>query len=453
MSRPQPQTAVEGMPIVHPHAAGLDVGHDAIWVCVPATAMTPPVRRFATFTTDLHDLADWLAVCQVDTVAMESTGVYWLPVFEILESKGFDVKVVNARHLKHVPGRKSDVQDCQWIQRLHSCGLLTGSFRPEPQMAVLRSYLRQRAMLIEHRAAHIQHMQKALDQMNVQLSLVLSDITGKSGMAMMRAIIAGEHDAARLVALRDSNCRQPDATIRKALTGNYRPEHVFALQQALALYDAYSQQLALCDAEIEQYLEQLAASTLDDRPPLPPSPKKGTHSKNAPSYDGRQLLYKLTGVDLTAITGLHVSTIQSILAEVGTDMSRWPSEKHFCSWLGLAPHNEVSGGKVLRHRTLPTHNRAGQVFRLAAQAASRNRDSAAGAFYWRQKARLGPQKAIVATAHRIARSFYAVLRTRTPYHETGAAAYHEGVRQRELHALQKHAARLGLTLVPATAAP
>ena len=441
-----------GLPLVSLNAAGLDIGHAEIWACVPADRATQAVRKFATYTPDLYALADWLAKCGIETVAMESTGVYWIPVYEILEARGLRVYLVNARHIKHVPGRKSDVQDCQWIQRLHSYGLLNGSFRPEAEMCALRAYLRHRADLIQHRAAHIQHMQKALQQMNVQLTQVLSDITGVTGLAIIRAIVAGERDPRHLARLRNACCAKSEAEIAKALTGNYRPEHVFALKQALALYDAYTEQIRECDHEIERQFSALKPTHDDDLPPLDTSDKRNTHSKNAPSYDSRTLLYQLLGVDLVAVSGLNASTVETIISEIGTDMSRWPTEKPFCSWLGLAPRNDISGGRVLRSRTLKTSNRAGQAFRMAAQAVGRTQ-SVFGAFFRRMCAKHGPKKAIVATAHKIARTVYSMLQRRQPFHDIGADEYEERERQREIARLEKRAMKLGLSLVNMSAQP
>ena len=448
-----PVSAWEGLKVLQPNAAGLDIGSDEIWAAVAPVGTVEPVRKFGTFTPDLNALADWLMACGVDTVAMESTGVYWIPVYEILEARGLQVYVVNARHVKNVPGRKSDIQDCQWIQGLHSVGLLRGSFRPAGEIVALRAYLRHRAALLEHRAAHIQHMQKALQQMNVQLTQVISDITGVTGLAIIRAIVAGQRDPQQLAALRQAGCRKSVQEIAKALTGNYRAEHLFTLTQALALYDFYTQQVADCDAEIERQFANL--KPVDDAlPPLRPSDKRDSHSKNGPSYDARSYLYRLTGVDLVAIAGLNESTVQTIIAEVGTDLSAFPSEKHFCSWLGLAPHNDISGGKRLRSRTLKTNNRAGQAFRMAAQSVAKSPDSAFGAFYRRLKARLGAKQAIVATAHKIARAFYHILKHRTPFHDLGGEEYERRAHEREIKNLQKRAAKLGLAVVelPAPAA-
>jgi len=433
--------------LMNPHAAGLDIGSAEIWVCVPADRDPQPVRAFGTFTPDLAALADWLRACGIETVAMESTGVYWIPAYELLEARGFKVYLVNARHLKNVPGRKSDVQDCQWIQQLHSFGLLSGSFRPEAEMCALRAYLRHRATLVEHRAAHIQHMQKALHQMNVQLTQVLSDITGETGLQIIRAIVAGERDPLKLAQYRDRRCAHSPADIAKALTGHYRAEHVFALQQALALYDFYTTQIQACDAEIERHYSALKPVLDVAQHPLPPSRKTNTHSKNAPAFDVRTHLYQLTGVDLTAIDGLNEATAQTILSEIGTDMSKWPTEKHFCSWLHLAPHNDISGGKVLRSRILKGQNRAAQALRLAAQAVGRT-NTALGAYYRRMRAKFGPERAIVATAHKLARIVYHLLKNREPYQDIGREEYEQRVREREVAQLQRKAAKLGFTLTP-----
>jgi transposase len=435
--------------VVNPHAAGLDIGASEIWACVPADRDDTPVRSFGTFTPDLQALAAWLVACRVTTVAMESTGVYWIPIFELLEERGLQVYLVNARHIKNVPGRKSDVQDCQWIQRLHSYGLLSASFRPEAEIVVLRSYLRQRAMLIEHRAAHIQHMQKALQQMNVQLTQVLSDISGTTGLAIIRAIVAGEQDPAKLAQLRHGRCRRSEADIAKALTGHYRAEHVFALKQALALYDAYTAQLVECDQQIEQQYSAFKPRYDPDDPdaPLGPDPKVNSHSKNAPDFDVRRQLFRLTGIDLTQVDGLHVSSVQQLLAETGTDMNKWPTVKHFASWLGLAPHNDITGGRVVRSRTLKNHNRAGQILRLAAQSVGRGK-SALGAYFRRMRARLGTEQAITATAHKLARIIYHMLKQHEPYQSLSADGYNEQQRQREITRLKRQAAKLGFGLQP-----
>jgi transposase len=445
-SKPKPAQVVEWATL-HPDAAGLDIGASEIWVAVPPDRDPQPVRAFGTYTPDLQALADWLSACRVTTVAMESTGVYWIPIFELLEARGFEVFLVNAQHIKHVPGRKSDVQDCQWVQRLHSYGLLSASFRPEAEMVVLRAYLRHRAMLLEHRAPHIQHMQKALHQMNVQLTQVLSDITGLTGMAIIRAIVAGERNPVTLAQNADPRCHSSQEQIAKALTGSYRAEHVFALQQSLALYDAYSQQLVECDRQLErQYAATKPRFDPDDpQNPLGPDPKRQSHRKNGPNFDVRTQLFKQVGVDLVAVDGFDESTAQTVLAEIGTQMDRFPSVKHFCSWLGLAPHNDITGGKVVRRHTLQTHNRAAQALRMAAQAAG-NSHSAMGDYFRHMRARLGPAAAITATAHKLARIVYHMLKQHQPYNPLTPEAYTEQVRQRDVKNLKRRAAKLGLTV-------
>ena len=435
---------------MNPHAAGLDIGREEIWACVPEDRDPLAVRSFGTFTPDLLALADWLVSCRIDTVAMESTGVYWIPVYEILEARGFKVPLVNARHLKHGPGRKSDRKDGQWIQYLHTCGLLSGSCRPQAEMCAVRAYLRHRAALLEYRAAHIQHMQKALQPMHVPLTQVLTDMTGVTGFAIIRAMVAGERDPVHLARFREPQCASSTEDIAKALRGHYQPEHVFALQQALALYDAYTEPVRECDAAIEQPFQAMRPVGPDALPPLNRANTHRTHHKNAPGYDARGLLYQLTGVDVVAIPGLNASTVQTMLSDIGLDLRKWPSAKAFCSWLGLAPHHEISGGKILRRSTLNTHNRAGQAFRLAAQAVSRSHKSV-GAFYRRMRARVGPKSAIGATAHKIARIVYHLLSHRTPYRDLPAAAYEQRAREREIAAVRKKAARLGLTLVESPA--
>lgn len=453
--RAVPEPKWSQLPQIKPAAAGLDIGEAEIVVCVPCDRADEPIRSFGTFTPDLCALVDWLQACGIKTVAMESTGVYWIPLYELLEERGIEAFVVNARHLKNVPGRKTDVCDAQWIQTLHSYGLLAGSFLPDTTWRPLRAYWRHRQSLIEHRAPHIQHMQKALHQMNLQLTQVLADITGVTGMQIIRAIVAGERNPVVLAQLRDRRCSHSADRIAKALTGAYRDEHVFALKQALALYDFYTVQIAECDAQMEQqYAKMLAApdADRDDLPPLGPDPKKNSHSKNAPAFDVRGPVYLLTGVDLVAVTGLEESTVQTIITEIGTDMSRWRSVKHFCSWLGLAPHNDISGGKVLRSKTLKGRNRPGQAFRIAAQSVIRS-DSAFGAFFRRLSAHIGVEQAIVATAHKIARTVYAMLKNRVPFKEVGANEYERRYRERVIARLTKRALALGYRLVPQEEVP
>jgi transposase len=446
----KPQKMLEPMQVIYPNAAGLDIGSTEIMVAIPPDRAGETVRGFGTYTPDLKELADWLAESQVTHVAMESTGVYWIPIYELLEERGFEVIVVNARHIKAPPGRKSDVKDCQWIQRLHSYGMLSGSFRPSADMCTLRAYLRHRDNLIEDRTKHILYMQKALVQMNIQLGQALSDLTGKTGLDILRAIVAGEQDPVVLAKLRKGRCQSSEADLIKALTGHYRKEHLFVLKQALAMFDTFSERLKECDQEIERFLEEITPELPVDFPPLPPDPKPGSHCKNAPDYDARRSMYQLAGVDLTAIPGLNENLVQKILAEVGLDMGRFPSVKNFCSWLGLAPHNAISGGRILYSHTIRSNNRAGQAFRMAAQAVSRGK-TAYSEFYRRIRARSGAKEAIVATAHKIARTFYFMLKRCQPFCETDLETYLQAQRERDVRRLQAKAARLGFSLQPTTA--
>jgi transposase len=437
---------------VHPNAAGLDISADEMWVCVPADRDAEPVRVFGTFTPDLHALVAWLVQCRVDTVAMESTGVYWIAIYELLEAAGIKPYLVNARHVKNVPGRKTDVLDCQWLQKLHRLGLLSASFRPDAEMVTLRAYLRHRAELIERRAPHILHMQKALVQMNLQLTQVLSDVTGLTGLKIIRAIVAGERDPLKLAALRESACKSSQDEIAKALTGTWKAEYVFVLKQSVELFDFYTQQIAACDAEVERHYAALKPRW--DAPevlPQLPRAKRDSHSKNEPAFNARQAVFRVSGVDVAGVDGLSGSLAQTILAEIGTDMSVWPTVKHFTSWLSLAPHNDISGGVVLRSRTLKTRNRARQAFRQAAEAVARS-DCAFGVFYRRKRAQYGPKSANVATAHKIARCVYFMLKHHVPYEAVKAEVYEAQQRARDLARLKRQAAKLGYTLTPQPAA-
>lgn len=426
-------------------AGGLDIGAEEIWACVPEDRTAEPVRRFATFTADLHRLADWLESCGVTTVAMESTGVYWIAIYEILEARGIEVCLVNAQATKNVSGRKSDVLDCQWIQQLHTYGLLRPSFRPPADICTLRTYVRQREKLLQQRAAHIQQMQMALHLMNLKLTSVISDITGLTGMQIIRAMLQGEHNPVHLAQFRDPRCKSSEEEIAKALTGNAQPEHLFTLRQAVEAFDFYTQQLANCDTELEQHYACFEPQVDIVEQPLPDKPQR--RRANQPDFDLRTFLYLTSGVDLTAVDGIDVLLAQEILAEVGTDMSKWKSAKHFASWLGLAPNNRSSAGKVKSRQTQKTKNRANTAFRLAAQSVSRTQ-SACGAFFRRIKAKHGAPIAITATAHKIARVVYHMLKDRVPYSDPGAETYNEQQRQRSLRHLQRQAQKHGLTLVP-----
>lgn len=445
-------TAAAGLPIVHRHAAGLDVGSTFHVVAVPEDVDDEPVRTFKSFTGDLYRLADWLAKVGITTIAMESTSVYWIPVFEILEARGFEVVLVNARDAKNVPGRKTDVNDAQWLRQLHSYGLLRGSFRPHEQIVALRAYLRHRERLVEYAASHIQHMQKALMQMNLQLHHVVSDITGITGMKIIRAILEGERTPSTLAEFRDVRCKASVATIGEALTGNYRDEHVFALRQAVELYDVYAAKIEACDCEVERCLRALNENREPPKVALP-KPRSKSRPKHEPGFEVRDALYTLVGgVDLTQIHGLGPYSALRIVAECGTDMGRWRTAKHFTSWLTLAPGNKISGGKVLSSRTRRSANRATALLRMAAVGVSRS-STALGAFFRRLAARVGKAKAVTATARKIAVLFYNTLRHGAAYVDPGVDYYEERYRRRTLDNLRRRAESLGFQLVETAAVP
>lgn len=431
------------LPQVNLNAAGIDVGASAHFVAVPADRAAESVREFGPFTTDLYRLAEWLQACGIETVAMESTGVYWIPLFQVLEERGFEVKLVDTHALKRVPGRKSDVADCQWLQQLHSFGLLAGAFRPDDQTCVLRSYMRQRAMLVTYAGQHVQHIQKALVQMNLQLSVVLDDITGATGLKIIRAVLAGERDPQRLAALRHGKCKHSEATIAAALQGDWREEHLFALEQAVELMDAYQAKIAVCDARIQAHLKRFEDRGTGDPPAATSKPRADRHDL---SFDATAELYRLTGVDLAAIDGLGAHSALKILSETGLDMTRWPSAKHFGSWLGLAPNNRVSGGKILSRRTKPTANRAATAFRIAAQSLHHSK-SALGAFLRHKAAHLGMPKAITATAYKLARTFYAMLASGSAFVALDQDAYERAHQARVVRSLSRRANNLGYALV------
>jgi transposase len=447
--KPRPKGLPPQLQQVQFNAAGIDIGSESHFVAVPPDRDEQPVRRFSAFTVDLLALADWLKQCGVDTVVMESTGVYWIPLYELLEQRGFQVLLVDPRRLKHVAGRKTDVVDCQWLQQLHTFGLLSGAFRPVEEVAVLRSYLRQRAMLVEYASHHIQHIQKALQQMNIKLDKVISDVTGLTGMAILNAILAGERNPVKLAKLRDPRCKNNEEMIAKALQGNWRTEHLFALQQAVTLIRTYHEQMAACDEQIERQLGAMTDKSGGTKPPYQPRSHKG--HRNAPTLDLRSGVHRVTGVDLTQIDGIDGHTALKLISEIGTDMSRWKTEKHFTSWLGLCPGNKRSGGKNISGRTKPCANRAAAALRLAANVLHRSQ-SALGGFLRRMKARLGAPKAITATAHKLARLVYFALRYGWTYVDKGIQWYEQQFRERQLKSLQIKALQLGYLIVPATPA-
>ena len=413
---------------INVHAAGIDIGSRNHFVAVPEGVDEMPVREFPSFTGDLEQMAAWLISCGVTTVAMESTGIYWIPAFEILERHGIEVKLVNARHVKNVPGRKSDVLDCQWLQQLHTYGLLRGAFRPDAQVCTLRAYVRQRAMMVRNAASYIQRMQKALSQMNLQLHNVVTDITGLTGMRIIKAILSGERKPEVLAAMRDWRCKNSVATIARSLLGSYRPEHLFSLQQAVEFYEFHQEKISACDLQILEHLKSFDSQ--NDKPP-----------KNV-----AEALQLMSGVDLTSIDGIDTNTVLKILAEIGTDMSRWKSAKHFASWLGLSPGTKVSGGKVLSSATKPVANKAAAALRIAGFTLL-NSKSALGAYLRRQKARLGAPKAITATAHKLARLVYMMLKQGMAYVDAGQEYYEKRYRGRVVQNLKRRAQELGFELV------
>ncbi len=448
----------EPLRVTNPHAAGIDVHAARHYVAVPPTAVAadpadpaahlpPHVRAFGACTADLEALADWLQACDVTTVAMESTGVYWVPLFELLERRGFAVYLVDPRQTRHAPGRpKSDVLDCQWIQRLHSYGLLSASFRPEDQVVVLRGYLRQRQMLIGYAGQHVQHVQKALEEMNVKLTEAVSDVVGVTGLAILQAILRGERDPRELAKLRHERCRRTEAELARALQGNWREEHLFALRQALALYECYHARLHECDAQVEAYL-----GTFTDKSggrPLPPKPRKRGRAANEARFDVRGSLFRLAGVDLTAIEGIDAATALVVLSELGTDLSKFPTVKRFVSWLGLCPQHQGSAGKIRSRRVRRGSNRAARAFRLAAQGCHHAKN-ALGAFYRRIAARAGGGKAVVATARKIAERVYRLLKYGEAYVRQEQGACEEAYRLRQVKGLARKAAELGYRLEPA----
>jgi transposase len=425
------------------NAAGIDIGSEEHWAAVPPgrDPEGKDVRRFEAFSGDLCALADWLKQCGIETVAMESTGVYWIALYELLVERNFEVLLVDARRVKNVPGRKTDVLDCQWLQELHTYGLLRGAFRPANQVCILRSYLRQRSMLVAYASHHIQHMQKALEQMNLKLAHVVSDITGVTGMGIIKAVLKGERDPVELAKLRDPHCKNSEATVARALEGHYRQEHLFALKQAVELVEFYQNQIAACDCQIEACLQQFENKSPET--PLTERPRKRRRSGVA--FDARSYLYRITGVDLTQIDSIEANTALRVIGEIGLDMSCWPTEKHFGSWLGLTPGNKVSGGKRLSGRTKPSANRAAAALRLAAQSLNQSQ-SALGAYFRRLKARLGAPKALTAAAYKLSRIMYRMLKYGAGYVDQGEAAYEERYHDRLLRNLKRRAAELGFQL-------
>jgi transposase len=455
--RGRKRPAVEDRPVLEPNAAGIDIGAREMYVAVPPDRDEHPVRIFDTFTADLNELADWLMACRITTVAMESTGVYWIPVYEILEARGIRACVVNARHMKNVPGRRTDWHECQWIQMLHSVGLLRAGFRPEGEVCALRALMRHRGELVQMAASHVQHMHKSLTQMNLQIQHVISDLTGVTGLAIIDAILEGQRDPAELAKLRDPRVKAPPEVVEKSLVGHWRSEHLFTLKQSRRLYASYQQQIAECDTEIEQRVGTFPARVDPEVKPLPPDgKKKRNYNKNRkrraprqappPSFDLRTELYKLFGVDVTQIPGLEFLALQ-LFSEIGRDMSRWPTASNFISWLALCPDNDITGGRVLWRGKRQAHNRAGQLFRMAAFSLDRNQ-TPLGHYLRRMKAKLGPQGAHTATAHKIAVIFYTIVKNQVEYDQTIWESRDAQRRQKQTDNLKRHAKRLGYQLIP-----
>ena len=423
------------------NAAGIDVGGSSHWVAVPARSCDEPVREFGAMTDDLNAMATWLLSCGVDTVALESTGVYWIPVFEVLEQHGLKVWLVDARQMKYVPGRKSDVQDCQWLQKLMSLGFLRPAFRPDAEVCELRAVSRQRDILLKEQASWVQRMQKALVQMNIQLTEVLSDVMGLTGELIIRAIVAGERDPKALERHRHSRVKASKEDLIKALTGNWREEHLFVLKQSLGMYDDIARHLAECDTKLQAELTNLGQKKID----LGKPPRAG--SKQRKEYDTRQILANWAGVDLTRINGLGLAAVTKILTEIGPDLSRFPTVKHFCSWLGLSPGTKISGGKVLSSKTKRSVNRVRQILKIAAMSLSRC-DSALGAFYRRLCARMDKPSANTAVAHKLARMVYFMLTRGEEFVDQGQQRYEEQQLARNVAALKRRATTLGFIITP-----
>jgi transposase len=441
------QSEDPGLEVVHPHAAGIDVGNSAHYVAVRPDRDPEPVRRFECFTADLHQLADWLKSCGVKTVVMQSTGVYWIPLYEVLEDCGFEVYLVNARHTKNLPGRKSDVQESQWLLKLHTYGLLSNSFQPPAEIRVLRTYWRQRGEHVAGAAICILRMQKVLTQMNVQLANVISDISGLTGQAIIRAILKGERDPLKLAALSDWRVHASREEIAKSLEGNWRPELLFVLQQEVDMYDTYQRRVAECDQQLQKHLATFADTLSVQAPPTGKAKTKKAAAKNAPRFDLSSELQRITGVDLTSIDGIDVMVSQTILSEVGLDMSRWKTEAHFSSWLGLRPDNRISGDKVLGRGTRRVVNRAATALRQAANTLLRSR-SYLGAQFRRLRTKLGAPKAITAMAHRLARLVYRMLKYGQACVDKGTEYYEHRFREQQIQLLTRRAAKFGLQITP-----
>lgn len=446
-----PKVDWKALELVHPDAAGIDVGGSEHWVAVSPERDPEPVRSFGCFTADLHTMARWLVEKGVRSVAMQSTGVYWMPVLEVLEQHGLEVYLVNARHTKNVPGRKSDVEECQWLLKLHTFGLLNNSFQPTDEIRIARALWRQRGNLVAEASSVIQRMQKVLTEMNIQLSNVLSDISGVSGMNIIQAILEGERDPQELASLVMPGVKSAPVEIAKSLEGNWRPELLFVLRQQVELYRTYQEKISDCDLELRHHLESFASKVDLKAQPIGPKPKGKKSGRNTPKFDLRTELYRITGIDWAQVNGMDVVTAQTVIAECGADLSAFPSEKQFTSWLGLVPTNEQSGGKILNRRTRKVVNRAATAFRHAATTLVRSQ-SYLGAQYRRLRTRLGAPKAITAMARKLACLFYRLIKHGQQYVDKGLEYYEARYREQQLRSLIKRAQKLGFQLVTPGAA-
>lgn len=444
---------VRSLKTIQPDAAGIDLGSREHWVAGPPLEDdTPNVERFGTTTPELQRLADWLKAQQVKTVAMESTGVYWIPLFEILDSRGFEVILANARQVSHVPGRKTDMIDCQWLQLLHACGLLRGSFRPSDDICRLRALIRERNTMVEQRSDWVRRMQKSLDQMNVCVHHAVSDITGVTGMKIIRAIVDGQRDPISLAKMRDRRCKKTVEQIADELTGNWRPEHLFNLRQALKMYDQLCTVVAEYDEEILSYIKSLPPAVDDDESAPPVCKTKARNIAKLGQEPLRQALYQLSGLDLTSIDGIGVDTATVVLSEMGPDFSAFPSESHFVSYLKLAPKMSISAGKKVPSKFKgTTSTRVSAALRVAA-ISLRNSKTALGAFYRRISRRKGASVAVFATARKLAQIVYRLVCYGQAYVDMGAKAYEARFIDRRLKYYKKFLNDMGYKVSPLTAA-
>lgn len=440
----QPQT-LKKLPtsrirVMNPNAGGIDLGSSSHFVSVAADRSEESIREFRCFTSDLKEMVQFLQTSGVTTVAMEATGVYWLPVYEILEEVGMEVYLVNARHLKNVPVKKDDAKDADWLRELHMFGLLNASFVPDAQIRDIRNYWRLRERHIQAASREINHMQKALDLMNLHLHKVISDLTGKTGLAIIEAILNGERDPRQLAKYRNPRIRCSAEELLLSLEGNYQEAHLFELRQAYDLYGVYQQKIAECDQQLENQISQIEKKS-DQTPPK----KSRVTSINAPKFNVQSYLYSIYGVDFTQIDGVSSQTALTLLAEVGTDFSKFRNEKHFASWAGLSPHKKISGGKVLSSKTPKVQNKLAIALRRAAWTL-KNNHSALGLFYRRMKARLGSPKAITATARKIACLIYRMATKGEEYIDIGSKQYEDKIKELQIKNLKRKAKMLGFQL-------